>query len=161
MGIGRAKPYLGAFLLSPERSICYGKIHVTESEGQYFLPGENRCVVLIDGVPAGIAICADTSHASHAASVAERGAKWYAASVMKTDTEYRDHATNMRRYAACHEMVALTDNYAGSTGGSVSAGKSAFWDEQGNLVVQANSNGEALVVVRREAGVWHGAVLTL
>ena len=90
-----------------------------------------------------------------------RGAKWYAASVMKTDTEYRDHATNMRRYAACHEMVALTANYAGSTGGSVSAGKSALWDEQGNLVVQANSNGEALVVVRRDAGGWHGAVITL
>lgn len=41
---GVDKPYLGAFLLSPERSICYAKVHVHESEEKYFVPGENSCV---------------------------------------------------------------------------------------------------------------------
>lgn len=157
---GRDRPYLGAFLLSPERSSCYAKVHVHESEAEYFAPGESRCVVSINGVLVGIAICADTSHPSHAASAAERGAELYVASVMKTDAEYRGHARNMKRYATHHGMAALTANYAGSTGGLDSAGKSAFWNEQGNLVAQADSHGEALVVARRDNSEWHGEVIT-
>ena len=51
-------------------------------------------------------------------------------------------------------------NYAGSTGGSVSAGKSAVWDGRGNLIAQANSNQEALVVARCNNREWHGGVVT-
>ena len=157
---GRDKPYLGAFLLSPERCVCYAKIHVTASEDEYFVAGEDRCVVSIKDVPTGIAICADTNYSAHAASAAEGGAEVYVASVMKTEAEYRDHASSMQRYAADHGMVTLTANHAGSTGGSFSAGRSAIWDERGSLIAQANSNQEALVVARRNNRKWHGEVVS-
>lgn len=79
---------------------------------------------------------------------------------MKTEAEYRVHANKLRQYAARHGMADLTANYAGSTGGSDSASKSAFWDERGKLVAQASSKGEALVVARRNNGKWCGEVIT-
>ena len=91
---------------------------------------------------------------------AEGGAEVYVASVMKTEAEYRDHASSMQRYAADHGMVTLTANYAGSTGGSFSAGRSAIWDGRGSLIAQANSNQEALVVARRNNRKWHGEVVS-
>lgn len=156
---GLDKPYLAAFLLSPERSFCYAKIHVHESEEETFERGRESCVVPIGGVPTGIAICADTSHPAHAAEAAERGARLYVASVMKTEAEYRAHAHRLRQYAERHGMAVLTANYAGSTGGSESAGKSAFWDERGRLVARADSKGEALVVAERDQGRWRGEVV--
>ena len=123
------------------------------------MAGEDRCVVSIKDVPTGIAICADTNYSAHAASAAEGGAEVYVASVMKTEAEYRDHANSMQRYAADHGMVTLTANYAGSTGGSFSAGRSAIWDGRGSLIAQANSNQEALVVARRNNRKWHGEVV--
>ena len=157
---GLDKPYLGAFLLSSERSICYAKIHVHESEEKYFVAGKDACVVSIGGVSTAIAICADTSHPEHAANAAEHAAGLYVACVMKTEAEYRAHADRMGRYAARHGMAVLTANYAGSSKGTGAAGKSAFWDERGELIVQAGSAGKALVVARKDLGKWRGEVIT-
>jgi len=154
------KPYLGAFLLSPERSMSYAKIHVHKSEEEYFVSGNDSCVVSIHGLQTGIAICADTSQPAHAADAAALGAELYVASVMKTEVEYPAHANRLKECAARHRMAVLTANYGGSTGGSESAGKSAFWNERGELVAQANSKGAALVVARRDDGIWRGEVIT-
>ena len=141
-------------------AVHYAKIHVHESETPYFLPGEDSCVVSIDGTCVGVAICADTGHASDAATVAARGAQLYVASVMKTDAEILDHARKMKQRAMSHRMAALTANYAGSSGRRQSAGKTAFWDERGHLVARVEANDEALLVARSKMGHWHGEILT-
>ncbi len=155
------RPYLGALVVSPQRTVCYPKTHVHESEAPYFLSGEDSCVVVIDGNRVGIAICADTSYASHAATVASRGAQLYVASVMKTNAEMFDHVRRMNQYAIAHRMGILTANYAGSSGRRESAGKSAFWDERGDLIVQVDSNVESLLVSRRDNGYWNGEIIAL
>ena len=57
-------------------------------------------------------------------------------------------------------MAVLTVNHAGSTGGAVSAGKSSFWDDRGELLAWVDSNAEALIVARRHDGAWRGEVIT-
>ena len=155
------RPYLGALVVSPQRTVCYAKTHVHESEAPYFISGEDSCVVVIDGTRVGLAICADTSYASHAATVASRGAQLYVASVMKTNAEMLDHVRRMKQYAIAHRMGVLTANYAGSSGRRKSAGKSAFWDERGDLIVQVDSNVESLLVSRRNNGYWNGEIIAL
>lgn len=157
---GLEKPWLGAFLISPERSVAYAKIHVHESEDEYFAAGEDGCVVSIRGVRAGIAICADTNFPAHAADAAANGADIYVASVMKTEEKYPGHADKLKDYALRHGMAVLTANYAGCTGNRTSAGKSAIWNERGELIAQARATGEALVIARRENGIWRGEVVT-
>jgi len=158
---GQDVPYLGAFLLWSGPTRGYAKIHVHESEAHAFAAGREPLVLGIGGVPVGFAICADASHASHAATLADLGAELYVASVMKTAEEYPAHAERLAGHAARHRMAVLTANYAGSTGGAVSAGRSALWNEAGSLVVQAVSNDPALVIGRREADVWRGEVIAV
>ena len=156
----KERPYLGALVVSPQETVHYAKIHVHESEAPYFLSGEDNCVVSVAGIRVGVAICADTSRASHAAAVAARGAQLYIASIMKTEAEIPDHSHKMKQYATSHRMAVLTVNYAGSSGRRESAGKSAFWDERGDLVAHVDSNVEALLVVRRDHGHWQGKIMT-
>jgi len=160
MASGMDKPFLGAFLLSPEASIGYAKIHVHGSEQEYFASGREGCIVPIAGVLTAIAICADTSHPSHAADAARQDAELYVASVMKTGAEYQTHADRLQQYASRHRMAVLTANYAGSTGGSDSAGRSAIWDEHGRNIAEARLNGENLVVARRSNNTWSGEVIS-
>jgi predicted amidohydrolase len=155
---GLEKPWLGAFLISPERSLGYAKIHVHESEDAFFAAGKDGCVVSVRGVRVGIAICADTNFPVHADDAAANGADIYIASVMKTEEKYPGHAEKLKDHAVRHGMAVLTANYAGSTGNQTAAGKSAIRDERGHLVAQAEATGEALVFARRTNGKWHGAV---
>lgn len=157
---GLDKPWLGAFLFSPERTLAYAKIHVHESEDAYFAPGREGCVVSIRGVGVGVAICADTNFPAHAAEAAANGADVYVASVMKTEEKYPGHAEKLKDYAVRHGMAALTANFTGPTGNKMSAGKSAIWDERGQVVAQAETSGEALVFAQRKNGKWRGAVYT-
>jgi predicted amidohydrolase len=157
---GHDRPYLGAFLLSPGRTIGYAKIHVHESESAYFIAGTDGCVIEVGGESVGVAICADTSHPQHAADAAGRGVGLYVASVMKTEAEYTAHASRLEEYASRHRMAVLTANYAGATGGAESAGKSAVWNERGELVARADSNATALVLGRRSGGNWRGEVIS-
>lgn len=64
----------------------------------------------------------------------------------------------LRNYALEHKMVVLMANYSGVTGGEVSAGKSALWSEDDQLVAASTGTEEALVVDMKQNGVWNGVV---
>ena len=158
---GGARPHLAAFVIGPDGTVPYAKVHVHETEAPYFAAGGGAGLVVVRGVTAGLAICADTRHAGHPAEAAARGAELYVASVSKVPEEYEAHAEQMATYAARHEMATLTANYAGRTGGARSAGRSAVWGEWGDLLAEAGADGEALVVARREDGAWSAEVVEL
>jgi predicted amidohydrolase len=80
---------------------------------------------------------------------------------MIDDTGYARKVSLLRNYALEHGMVVLMANYSGSTGGEVSAGKSAIWSEDGQLVAASTGTEEALVVGRKQNGIWDGIVLPL
>jgi predicted amidohydrolase len=158
---GSSNPYLGGILVSPATSACYAKIHVHESEQPYFVAGSAHVVAPIEGVLVGLAICADTFYEDHAKWMAESGAQAYVAAVMKTEVEFPYHEKKMARYAERHAMLTLTANYAGSTGGAVSAGRSAIWGPDGEILAQANENMPALVIAQRHGPSWSGEVVAM
>jgi predicted amidohydrolase len=151
---------IGAFILCASDTRAYAKIHVHESENDYFSRGEVHCAIAVEGCTCGIAICADTSHPAHAGAFAREGVDLYAASVLMTDDDYRRHERNMARYATEHRMAAITANYAGTSGGYRSAGKSAFWNESGECLARAAPAGEALVIATRSGERWRADILT-
>ena len=157
---GHGKPYLAAFIIEPEGVSAYAKIHVHSSEAPYVMPGTEHQSLDIQGVPVGLAICADLTREEHADAVAELGCEVYAAGVMKVEEEYADHAEWQRRHARTHGIATLTSNFTGMSGGWRSAGRSALWDPRGELVVEGPSEGRVLVVGRRFGGVWVGEVVS-
>lgn len=158
---GERRPYLGAFAIAGDAVRTYAKMHVHETESPYFLSGGQQAVLPVAGVSVALAICADTSHASHASDAAANGAAFYAASVMKTTDEFRRHEQRLVEYAVRHRMAVLTANYAGTSGGAESAGNSAVWNERGEVVAQAGGNEGAVVIGSVAAGEWTGAVVAV
>lgn len=158
---GQKRPYLGALLFSPQKVQRYAKVHVHESELADFMSGDLCRVVTVRNVPIGLAICADTSHASHPAEAAAQGARLYVSSIMKTEAEYPAHAQRLQNYAVQHGMAMLTANYATPSGGRDTAGKSALWNERGELLAQAGVKGSSLVIGSCIGGDWRGEALNI
>ena len=151
---------IGAIAIRPDGSASlYTKEHTHHSEEGVFRPGRGGSVLLVKDAAVALAICADAKQPQHAARAAAAGANIYAASVMITEEEYSPKAALLESYARQHRMATLMANYSGETGGSVPAGRSAVWSENGLLVAASTGTEEALVVGRKDDGAWSGFVL--
>jgi predicted amidohydrolase len=154
--------YIAAFAFRPDGSaLTYTKEYVHQSEEGFFRSGPGGPVLLVEDATVALAICADAAHPEHAARAAARGANVYAVGVMITEDRYMRKAALLKNYALEHRMAVLMANHRGVTGGAVSAGKSALWSEDGQLVVASAGTEEALVVGMKQKGVWNGIVLSL
>ncbi len=130
------KHHLGAF---PPSACCDGV--VPPAEATVFQPGDRNPLVQVGENLAAVAICADTGRPSHPQAAAERGATAYLASMFVIPSEFERETANLRTYAARHSMVVAFANYGGPTGGLASAGRSAIWNERGEVVVQLGGSG--------------------
>jgi len=154
--------HIAAFAIRSDGSVLtYTKEYVHQSEEGVFRSGPGGPAFLVEDVTVALAICADATHPEHAARAAARGATVYAVGVMITEDGYTRKAALLKSYALEHRMAVLMANYSGATGGSVSAGKSALWSEDGQLVAASAGSEEALVVGKKQNGVWNGIVSPL
>lgn len=156
---GLEKPHLGALIFSPENPSVYAKIHLHGDEVNYFSPGDAACVLDIKGTAVGVAICADITHPMHAKNAAGLGAAVYAAGVLLTEQAHGPDTAMMQTYASDHNMLTVLANHGRPTGGWISAGKSAIWDEQGRCIAQADGTEDALVLATRGTNDWQGRIV--
>jgi predicted amidohydrolase len=154
------KLHNGAFVLSPDGSLdLYTKRHlgtfspsaavdgtVPPGEPTIFWPGTRDPLLTVGDRPAVIAICSDTGQPSHAALAAARGAKTYLASMFVIPSDYDGDSRNLRSHAVNHSMLVAAANFGGPSGGLASAGRSAIWSEQGELVGQLGAAGAGVLV---------------
>lgn len=153
---------IGALTLGGDGSLeVYSKQHLHTGEERFFAPGSGGSFLRVGSDSVALAVCADFSHASHAATAAGHGANLYAAGVLIGESGYEADSALLQGYAEKHSMVVLMANHAGLTGGWQSAGRSAIWSESGSLVVAAPGPGELLVIARRDAGEWQGRVVSV
>ena len=151
--------HIAALAIRPDGSVLtYTKQYIPQSEEEVFTPGPGGPALRVERATVALAICADAKHPEHAASAAARGANVYAAGVMITEDGYAPKVALLRNYALEHRMAVLMANYSGSTGGWVSAGKSALWSEAGQLVAGSAGTEEALVIGTKQNGGWKGIV---
>ena len=154
--------HITAFIFHPDGSVSmYTKQHVHQSEEHVFTSGPGGAALLIENSTVALAICADASHPQHAAHAAAHGANVYAVGAMITEDAYVRKAGLLQTYAREHRMAVLLANYSGATGGEESAGKSAIWSEEGQLVAACTGSEEALLMATMHNGVWTGKVLPL
>jgi predicted amidohydrolase len=157
---GNGELNIAAFAFRPDGSAStHTKQHLHPGEETVFTAGLGGPTLTVEGATIALAICADTSHPLHAANAAARGAQVYAAGVLIGEKGYATDAALLKQYAMEHRMAVLLANYSGTSGGWVSAGKSAIWSEDGAVVAASAGAGEALVIGRKRDGQWDGAVL--
>ncbi|MEJ6816307.1 carbon-nitrogen hydrolase family protein [Pseudomonas sp. LF-5] len=153
---------IGALILGADGSLgVYTKQHLHSGEEVIYAEGQGGPTLDVAGKTVALAVCADFSYASHAAAAAEQGADIYAAGVLISEKGYAPDTALLQGYARQHSMVVLMANHGGSTGGWVSAGRSAIWSADGSLIVAAPDAGDVLVVARQEGGTWQGQVIAV
>ncbi|WLH33269.1 carbon-nitrogen hydrolase family protein [Pseudomonas sp. FP2196] len=151
---------IGALVLGADGSLgVYSKQHLHSGEERVFAAGFGGSPLSIGSDKVALAVCADFSHASHAAAAADQGADLYAAGVLISEKGYDADVAVLQGYARQHAMAVLMANHSGLTGGWQSAGRSAIWSEDGSLIASAPGAGDLLVVARRDAGAWQGRVI--
>lgn len=151
---------IGALVLAADGSLAvYSKQHLHPGEEVAFAPGAGGAPLIVGDDTIALAVCADFSHASHAAAAAEVGANIYAAGVLITEGGYAADSALLQGYAREHGMLVLMANHGGATGGWESAGRSAIWAADGRLLAAAPGKGDALVIARRQAALWRGEVV--
>ena len=149
------KPLIAAFILHPDGSLgIYTKQHLHPGEEHYFSPGKGGDLMCIEGLTVALSVCADFTHAEHPSRVAAQGAQVYATSVLIGETGHPHDSTLLQGYAK-HLQMAVS-NHGGSTGGWASAGKSAFWDEQGQCVATTSGTGNRLLIITKKTQGWEG-----
>ena len=151
--------HIAAIVLQPGRARVYTKHHLHHGEETYFKPGTTGLQIELEGERVSFAICADTTHPSHAEAAARAGATVYAAGVFITPTGIEADSAQLRGYAKDHKLVVLMANYAAPSGGFQTAGKSAIWDERGETVIQTPGVGEVLLLAHREGTVMKGELI--
>ncbi|MDR7285966.1 putative amidohydrolase [Pseudomonas corrugata] len=153
---------IGALVFGADGSLeVYSKQHLHPGEEVAFAPGTGGPMLTIGADTVALAVCADFSHARHAASAAEQGAALYAAGVLITENGYAPDTALLQGYANTHSMTVLMANHGGATGGWESAGRSAIWASDGSLIAAAPGTGNVMVVARREAGEWRGHIVDI
>lgn len=157
------RPHIGAIVLFADGSqATYHKRHLHSGEEQWASAGSADAASFALGSERfALAICADTGHAEHAAAAAATGASLYLAGVLTSEKGYAQDTANLQRHAANHGYGVLMANHGGPSGGYVSAGRSAFWNAEGQLVGATQGPGEQLLVLHGRPDGWTAQLLNL
>ena len=167
--------YIGAFVISPDGSVAvYTKRHlgafspsdsangvVPPPEDTVFHRGELDPTVWIDGDTAAVAICADVGHTSHARAAAQRGARYYLASMFNITAEVDIAESRLKRAAVSNGMTVLMANFTGVSGGLPAGGASAAWSGTCELLVQLDADRVGLGIIEKGSSGWSGRAVRL
>nr|WP_312508694.1 carbon-nitrogen hydrolase family protein [Pseudomonas luteola] len=156
------KPLIAALVIGAGRDdVLYTKRYLHEGEDQAFQAGSGGALLLLENERIALAICADTSHPEHAVSAAQAGASLYVTSALITPGGFEADTARLRSYAQIHGFPVLLANHVGETGGWLATGRSTFWLPDGEIVIQAPHDREALVIASRSGSTWQGRVVLL
>lgn len=154
LAAGAAKPHIGVITFHPDGSrSVYRKHFLYEGEGQYASPGSAISKVIdVRGVPVALAICFDTCNQSHPHAAVMAGATLYAAGSVVSPQGIERELAMFAGNAKLFSLGILFANHAFKTGPYDAAGRSSIWLPDGQLLVQAEGQGECLVIGDEDSG---------
>lgn len=158
------RPHIGAIVLFADGShASYHKRHLHGDELRWASAGSADAASFpLHDQRFALAICADTGHAEHAAAAAATGASLYLAGVLLSERAYPVDSAQLQGHAIEHGYGVLMANHGGPSGAYVSAGRSAFWSPEGQLIGATPGPGEELLIVRgQQGGSWTTELLVL
>jgi predicted amidohydrolase len=144
-----SKLYIGSFIFLPDNTVeIYTKQYLHVGEEVYFESSfDHNPVVRLGTERIAQAICADITNPSHPAAAGANRASLYVASIFYSPQGIDEAYQQLSGYAEKYAMSVLMANYVGKSDEYLSAGRSAFWNNMGELVVAADSEEESLLLV--------------
>jgi predicted amidohydrolase len=125
---------LSTLVVRPDGSVeaAYDKQHVDRLETGWFTPGPHRpCVLDVEGVRVGLAICYDSRFPEHAAAAADAGAEVYAVSTAYLEGSTRGREVSLPARALDNGMYVVAGAALGTCGDRPITGGSCVLDPEG------------------------------
>lgn len=153
--------YIGEFIIFPDNSVSiYTKQFLHEGEDEFFHPSfDYNPMITIEDQKISFAICADIDHSLHAENAGKNETSIYIASIFFSPNGIPSAYSDLQSYAQKHKMNVLMSNFSGESWGSPSGGKSAFWNNKGELVGQMNDSDSGLLIVENQNDNWTSTIL--
>jgi predicted amidohydrolase len=144
--------FIGEFIIAPDHSIkIYTKQFLHEGEDEFFQPSlDHNPMILIDNQKISFAICADIDNPLHPENANRRETSTYIASIFFSPNGVPNAHRDLQNYAQKHKMHILMANFSGASWGYPSGGKSAFWNNKGELVAQMNDSDSGLLLIENQ-----------
>lgn len=154
--------YIGSLIFQPHQAVkVYTKQFLHSTEVDFFASSfEYNPMLELKNERISFAICADIDHPEHAGNAAKSDATLYIASIFFTPKGIAEAHSLLSGYAEKHALNILMANFAGQSWGIEAAGKSAFWNSNGELVAQLNSHDEGLLLIEKTAAGWSERKIT-
>jgi len=139
---------IGMIVFQPRQPrFLYSKQFLHEDEYPFFVAGQGGPPIIVASKMIAFAICYELSIPAHAANALKNGANVYVASVAKTTAGMEKAYQTLSSIAAKYGVTTLIGNSVGLCDNFESAGGSAAWDKNGNLLLQLNPTEEGLLTV--------------
>ena len=118
-------------------------------------------MITIENKNISFAICADIDNPLHPENACKRATDIYLASIFFTPNGIANAYRDLQSYAVKHKMNVLMSNFSGESWGYPSAGKSAFWNNKGELIDQMNDSASGLLLVENKNDNWTSKVVKI
>nr|WP_294787382.1 carbon-nitrogen hydrolase family protein [uncultured Flavobacterium sp.] len=153
--------YIGQFVISPKSVSIYTKQFLHEGEDEYFdATFDYNPMITIENQNVSFAICADIDNPLHPENAKKKETDIYIASIFFSPNGIPNAYRDLQNYAQKHEMNVLMSNFSGKSWGYPSGGKSAFWNNKGELIGQMNDSDSGLLLVENNNDNWTRKIVT-
>jgi len=153
--------FLGEFCIAPNDCVSiYTKQFLHSGEEVYYQPSFDYNPLLeIENELISCAICADIDNPKHPENASKKSSSTYIASIFFSPNGIPQAYQSLQNYASQYQMNVLMANFGGDSYGSPSGGRSAFWNNKGELIAQMKDSGSGLLLVEKQDSDWTSIIL--
>lgn len=142
---------IGMLILTPGQPVqTYAKQLLHADELPFFTPGESQLIIDVNGFKIAPAICYESLQPDHAQEAFRMGAQLYLASVAKPERGIRKAYEHFPDIARRYAMPVVMANSLGPADNFMSAGQSAIWNREGEVIAQLAAEEEGLLYYNPE-----------
>jgi len=140
------KPQIGMLIFQPDKARkSYAKQILHSDEIPYFVAGKTSTYFFVQTKKITPAICYESLIQKHAQNAFENGTRIYLASVAKSENGLQRAMQHYSKIAQKYKFMVVMVNNVGHYSDFKSAGKTAIWDQTGNLITQLHNTEELLI----------------
>jgi predicted amidohydrolase len=147
---------IGAFVFSPGNPpVIYSKQFLHEGEEKFFST-DDRLFPFIEweDEKISLAICADIENPLHIINAAKIKSTLYLAGIFYTPASMDRAYKKLKGYAKQYNISILMSNFSGTSYQLEAGGKSAFWNNEGELRGNLEDDYEGLLVMEKVNNEW-------
>lgn len=149
----KEKSHISMFIFQPKsQCLTYSKQYLHPSETDYFTPAKKELTINYQGHRISFAICCELSKSEHSFAAAKNGSDIYIASVFNPVNGVDNDIQRLSKIAEQYKMTVLMSNYIGISGGYDCGGKSAIWNNKGEMVGQLGSFSQGFIAIDTISG---------